>query len=313
VLSSDSPIVGRSVSPPGLAFILTSAAAFALQGLFARLAYEAGASAITVGLGRFGFTALVFWAYALLRRQRGSFPLIPPRRTTLALLGLGGIGYFLGSLTYLEAVTTIPVSLAGLLLYTYPAIATVLAAVIGREWLTRRLLAGLAIALAGVALTLGVPALAATHRPDGSGIVLVLLSAVLYSMYIVGSDRMLRGVHTILAMAYISAGATISFALLTALSGDFTPAVGWKGWGSISGMAVVSTVIAAGTFLAALRRLGPSRAATLSTIEPLLTVVFAAIVLSERLDPAQLFGGLVLLAGVVIVIRERSSEVAPGP
>ena len=60
--------------------------------------------------------------------------------------------------------------------------------------------------------------------------------------------------------------------------------------------------------LAAIRRLGPSRAATLSTVEPLLTVIFAAIVLGERLDPVQLAGGVIILIGVLIVIRERQPE-----
>jgi drug/metabolite transporter (DMT)-like permease len=78
-------------------------------------------------------------------------------------------------------------------------------------------------------------------------------------------------------------------------------------------MALISTVLAAGGFLAGLRRLGPARAATLSTVEPLFTVVFAAIVLGERLSPLQLGGGLVILLGVLIVIRERAPEAAPPP
>src|SRR5947209_830600 len=112
---------------PGILFALTSAAAFALQGLFAKHAYEAHASTPTVGLGRFALTTAVLWACAIWRRRTDTFPLRLPARTTIALLLLGAVGYFLGSLAYLGAVTTISVSLAGLLLYTYPAVATVLA------------------------------------------------------------------------------------------------------------------------------------------------------------------------------------------
>jgi drug/metabolite transporter (DMT)-like permease len=117
-----------------------------------------------------------------------------------------------------------------------------------------------------------------------------------------------HGVHTVLALAYIAVGATLSFALLTLASGQFTPALGFAGWGWIVAMGVISTVVAAGTFLAGLRRLGPARAATTSTVEPLITVVIAAFALGEHLLPVQLAGGIVILVGVVIVIRERSEH-----
>lgn len=291
-------------SASGLAFVLLSASAFALQGLFAKLAYNAGASTPTVGLGRFAFTAVILWTYALLRNRLGAFPIRLPARHAVTLLGLGAVGYFLGSLSYLGAVAYIPVSLAGLLLYTYPAVATLLAAWLGRERVTRMLGAGVAVALVGVAVTLGGPALAATRNSDPRGVFLVLSSALLYGGYIVGSQSALRGVHAILAMAYIASGAALSFALLTVITHTFTGAIGVAGWAWILSMAVVSTVVAAGTFLAALRRLGPSRAATISTVEPLITVLFAGIVLGERLGPIQLAGGLIILAGVLLVIRE---------
>jgi drug/metabolite transporter (DMT)-like permease len=297
----------RLVSVAGVGFALTSASAFAAQGLFAKLAYEAGASTPTVGLGRFAITAFLLWGYAAARSRTVHFRLRLPLANTLALLGLGSAGYFLGSLAYLGAVTTIPVSLAGLLLYLYPAIATVLAVWVGRERLTRALAAGLLLALAGVAVTLGLPALEAAREPDARGIALVLSSAMLYAAYIVGSERALHGVHSVVAMAYIASGASVSYLVLTAVTETFTGAIG-QGWLWIAAMAVVSTVVAAGMFLAAIRRLGPSRAATLSTVEPLLTVIFAAIVLGERLEPVQLLGGVIILAGVLIVIRERQPE-----
>lgn len=295
----------------GLLFAVTSGAAFAMQGLFAKLAYEANATTTTVGLGRFGLTAAVLWAYAVWRNRTGAFALRLPRRTVVALLLLGGLGYAFSSLAYLGAVTTISVSLAGLLLYTYPAIATTLAVWMGRERSTPRLIVGIGTALLGVGVTLGVPAISAVRGTDPRGILLVLLAATLYGAYIVGSARTLEGVHAVLAMAYIATGATVSYALLTAVTRTFTSGIGPSGWASIAAMGVVSTVVAAGAFLAAIRRLGPARAATASTVEPLCTIVFAAIVLGERLSFYQAAGGLLILMGVIIVMREREAATAP--
>lgn len=133
----------------------------------------------------------------------------------------------------------------------------------------------------------------------------MLLSAFLYGCYIVGSARTLYDIHAVVAMAYIATGATVSYAMLTAVTRTFTPDIGLSGWAPIAAMGVVSTVVAAGAFLAAIRRLGPARAAIASTVEPLFTIVFAAIVLGERLALYQAAGGLFILVGVVIVLRER--------
>jgi drug/metabolite transporter (DMT)-like permease len=49
------------------------------------------------------------------------------------------------------------------------------------------------------------------------------------------------------------------------------------------------------------------RASTLSTIEPLCTVVLAAIVLDETLAPVQLAGGVLILASAVAIARVRGA------
>jgi drug/metabolite transporter (DMT)-like permease len=295
---------GRVISLAGVGFVLLSAAGFSWQGLFAKFAYRAGAGPISVGLGRFIVAGFILWTYVLVRHARGNFPIRLPMRSAVALLALGAVSYFLGSLTYLGAVVYIPASLAGLLLYTYPAITAFLAVWLGRERLTHRLTFGLGITLLGAAVTLGAPALAAAGHSDWRGIILVLSSCFFYSTYILGSERVLPGIHAILALAYISVGAIGSFVVLAAATGNLTP-ISPTGWLWIGAIALVSTIVAAGCFLAGLRRLGPARAATLSTVEPLFTVVFAAITLGERLTPLELLGGLIILAGVLLVVQER--------
>ena len=63
------------------------------------------------------------------------------------------------------------------------------------------------------------------------------------------------------------------------------------GYGWLAGIAVVSTVGAVGLFFAGLRRVGPTAASILSTLEPVVTVVLAFAVFGESLGPAQLAGG----------------------
>jgi drug/metabolite transporter (DMT)-like permease len=73
------------------------------------------------------------------------------------------------------------------------------------------------------------------------------------------------------------------------------------GWLWLAGIAVVSTVVAIALFFAGLRRVGPSRASIISTVEPLVTVGLAFVVFGERLSATQLLGGVLVLAAVVVL------------
>jgi uncharacterized membrane protein len=73
------------------------------------------------------------------------------------------------------------------------------------------------------------------------------------------------------------------------------------GWIAIIAIALISTVLAFVTFFAGLKRIGPTSASTLSTFEPIVAVVLAAIVLGETINPFQIFGGILILAAVVLL------------
>jgi drug/metabolite transporter (DMT)-like permease len=69
------------------------------------------------------------------------------------------------------------------------------------------------------------------------------------------------------------------------------------------GMVVFSTIIAITTFLAGLERVGPTNAAMLSTLEPVVTVLLAAWLFGERLTPITLLGGGLILVAVILLTR----------
>ena len=73
------------------------------------------------------------------------------------------------------------------------------------------------------------------------------------------------------------------------------------GWGWLACIAVVSTVAAISLFFAGLRRVGPTTASILATVEPLVTVLLAFLVFGETLGPVQLVGGALVLAAVLVL------------
>jgi drug/metabolite transporter (DMT)-like permease len=281
----------------GALLCLMSAACFGTLGVFGKLAGDAGANISSLLLVRFGLAAVAFWmvlrvtgGWAGLRRL--------PRRVVLIGLGLGAAGYSLQSTLFFAAIERLDVSLVSLLLYTYPAFVTVAALALGRATPSLRIGVALVVASAGLALVL---LAAGTGVFDLTGALLALAASVTYTTYILISDRIIGALDPLALSTLVLTGATASFAVAGVATGSLDFALGADAWLWLVLIALVSTVVAVSAFFAGLRRVGPSEAAILSTFEPVVTVVLAFLVLGERLTPAQLAGGALVLGAVIVL------------
>jgi drug/metabolite transporter (DMT)-like permease len=214
---------------------------------------------------------------------------------------MGALGYVGQSLCYFIALEHAQASLVALLLYLYPGFVTVLAALWLGERLTRVKAAALVLCLAGSALMVG------GGHGDSLGIALALTAAVVYSLYIVAGARITPGVDPLATTAVVclSAGAVfcgVSAVRVLAGSPPHLPATP-SAWAAVVAIALVSTVTAMLAFFAGLTRLGAARTSMLSTLEPVVTVLLAAILLGERLTPLQWLGGAAVLAAVLWLVR----------
>lgn len=278
----------------GVALTMASAAAFGAMAIFARAAYESGADPLGVLPPRFAVAAALLGAAVVAR----GVPRLE-RRQVVGLLLMGAVGYTLQAMAFFSALDHASAAMVALLLYLYPAIVTVLAAVLLRRPLTRRRAIAVGVALLGTALAVG-------PVGDGStalGIALAVSAAVVYSGYILVNERLSTGVDPIAAAALVCAGATVSCTVVALVVRPDLPGTG-RGWLAVGAIAVVSTVVAITTFFAGLVRLGASDAAALSTFEPAVTVALAAIVLRDPVTVWQLAGGAVILGAVVVLSRD---------
>jgi drug/metabolite transporter (DMT)-like permease len=286
------------VRSAGTILCLASAAAFGAMAVFGKLAYEAGATVGTLLAVRFVFAAGAFWARTPLREVRAL-----GRRDLGIALGLGAIGYAAQAGCYFAALQRIDASLLSLLLYTFPAMVAVAAIVLGRERADARRIVALLLASAGLVL---VVAGAGAGALDPLGVSLALAAAVIYATYILVSDGIARRLPARLLATLVCSGAAVSLVTGSALLGDLRPgAVSLAGWGWLACLAAVSTVAAIGLFFAGLRRVGPTSASILSTVEPVVTVVLAALVFGETLGAVQLAGGALVLAAVPTLALAR--------
>jgi drug/metabolite transporter (DMT)-like permease len=276
---------------------LASGTAFGAMAIFGKLAYGAGANAGTLLAIRFALAALLFWAIVAARGAKLS------RRDVATGLALGACGYALQAGCYFAALERIDASLLSLLLYTFPTLVAAAAVALGRERMDGRRLIALALASTGLAL---VVAGAGTGSLDPTGAALGLAAAVVYSGYILVSDGIVGRMRPDVLTALVCTGAAMPLTLGSALLGELRPGeLTAAGWGWIACLAVVSTVAAIGLFFAGLRRVGPTTASILATVEPLATVVGAWLVFGETLGPVQLMGGALVLAAVLAVNARR--------
>lgn len=282
----------------GLLLCLASAVGFGAMAIFAKEAYATGLDVTTLLALRFTMAAFLLWAIVAARRS-GVGDL---RALTLGgVLGLAGYsiqaGLYFGALTHIEA------GLTSLLLYTYPALVTVVAIALRRESADRRRLGALAVASGGVALVLaggGVGSL------DPVGVAMALGAAVFYTGYILISDGIVAGTPPVAFAASVCTGAASAFLVVVLVRGAVVPTTEGLAW--TSALAVFSTVMPIVCFFAGLALVGPSTASIVSTIEPPVTVGLAWLVFSETLGTLQLAGGALVLSAVVLLQWRRASS-----
>jgi drug/metabolite transporter (DMT)-like permease len=282
----------------GVLLCFASAAAFGANAIFAKLAYEQGATVSTVLATRFLFAAALLWVFAAASGRLGRLRAVP-RRDAGTALALGALGYSVQSTCYFAALRHLDASLVALLLYTFPTIVTVAAIVLGRERAHRRTFVALALASVGLVLILG----GARGGPlDPLWVGIALGAAVVYSTYILTAEGVADRLGPLVLSTLVCTGAATSLTLGGLLRGDLHPGiVSASGYGWMAAIVVISTVGAISLFFAGLRRVGPTAASILSTLEPVVTVTLAYLVFGESLGLVPLIGGAFVLLAVVAV------------
>lgn len=295
--------IRKSKSGGGLIAILISTLGFALYPIFGKAVFAGGASLTTVLFLRFFIGALVFWGLIIWRE---GLPHLT-KRNLITLWSLGGIGYAGQAGLYLSGIKLIPTSMAVLLLYVYPILVTLLALAIKQEKLSAFKVSGLIFSILGLILVLGL----SIKGLNLFGLLFALGAAAVYAVYILVSNLVLNSVSPLLSSAVISSAACVTYGLAGFILG-FTWDISVSTWLAISGIAVFSTVIAILTFFVGLQRVGPTTASIVSTLEPVMTVGLAYVLLGEILTTVQAIGAVCVVLGAILAAWPRNEKLDTG-
>ena len=309
VMRDDSRVTAFS----GLGVAVVSAMAFGVSGVVARGLLDTGWSPAAIVVVRVGLGALLLGLPAA-RLLRGRWHLLAghaPLILAYAVLAVAVV-----QLGFFTAVRTIPVGVALLIEYTGPVLVVAWAwAVHGRRpglltWL------GGAAALGGLMLVLD---LGGVGPLDVSGALWALSAAVgLAAYFIMSADSSPALPPVVLAAAGLAVGTVLL--TLAGLVG-FVPlevgasravygSVAVPAWLALAALGLVCGALAYATGIAASRRLGSRVASFVAMSEVLFAMIFAWLLLDELPRPVQMLGGLVVLAGVVVLRIGQLREVA---
>ncbi len=278
----------------GVLYILVSGAAFGLLPWFARVAYDHGAEPFGMLAARFVIASIVMLAIRFtLKRDEPR----PPRSIEARLFLLGAAGYAPQASFFFFGVDRIDISLATVIFYSYPVFVVLAGWVVFRHAPSSRVMACLAVALAGTALTAG-----QVQAGSWTGVVLMLGAAGWYSGYILVSSKVVHHAGAFISLMYVMLGAAAAHLLIFALTRPSMPTDS-TGWSAIVAAAMFSTIIAMGFFFAGVARIGAGEAAVLSTIEPVVSIAIGVTALNEELTLLRGAGAFLVLLSVAALAQ----------
>lgn len=277
--------------------ILLSAIGFGSIAMFAKIAYASGVSPSALLALRFVLAAALLAPVVWIKR------LSLPRGRALAGFMLMGFLYTAQSQCYFNALLHASSGLVGLLLYIYPILVIVMAVFLGWETVDRRMLILVTLACFGLAITLG-----GKLQGQPVGILLGILGAAIYAIYILLGNQLARDTHPLAAGLVILATAGCGNGAL-ALAGGATLPGSPTGWLAVGAIALFSTALAITAFLTGVKKIGASQASILSTLEPVITLTLGVAVFGETVSISQLLGGAMVLVAVILLARRPVPQV----
>jgi drug/metabolite transporter (DMT)-like permease len=302
----------RRSSATGYAMVALAATLFAINGTVSKVILGSGIDSQQLTEVRCAGALVGLMLITLATRPKA----LPLRRDELPLivaLGVGGLAIVQWS--YFFAIHRLEIGIALVIQFVGPILVALWARFVYHERVRARIWLALALALAGLTL---IVELWQSDRPDTAGLVAAAVAAVTYAAYILLAERGVRRRDPISLSAWGFFFATVFWSLLApwwnfpgARVGDDVSLLGNLAsdhlpvWALMLWMVVLGTIVPFALVVGALQRISATRAGITAMLEPVLATLIAWAWLGETLDPVQLSGIAVTLAGVSLALSSR--------
>ncbi|MFC5649599.1 DMT family transporter [Paenibacillus solisilvae] len=275
--------------------VLLGAASYGLLSPFIKKAYDKGFTFEQVTVHQSGIAMLLLWLLALVRFRRWVNP-FRGEWIKLCVIGIGGLA--LTTVLYNQALERLNASLAIVLLFQFTWITILLDSITQRKWPGKFRMLAVLIVMAGTLLAVGILEEGLT-RFDILGVILGLLSAAAYSLFIWWTGRLQGDQDPVIRSAVMM---TAGFLLIVLLYGSKAVSSDSEGiligWGLLLG--ILGQVIPTVLFNVGVPRIGSSLAALLGSLELPVAALTAWVVLDESISLLKLAGIVLILFGIGI-------------
>ena len=299
----------------GAGLVVLAAVCFGTLGPASRFAFGAGVDPLTLVLWRavigglfvVGTALVLAWAGQVVARGWGDIP----RRHRLMSLTAGIVGAVL-NLAILLAITRISIGLALLVFYTYPAMVAVVSTVFFGERLDGTRWAALGVSFIGLIFVL--VGAGQVGGLDLLGVGLAFLGGLCQVAYALSARHGFPSIPSPQVGAITFAVAAVSYLVLAAMTGTIellgAPLASTQALAPVVWAGIIGAGIPTMAWILGIRILGAPRAAIISTLEPVVGVILAAVLLAELPTPLQVVGGVAIIGAAILVQRRPGVEPA---
>ena len=284
-----------NVKAKGYILGAVAAATYGMNPLFALPLYKAGMNPDSVLFFRYLFAIPVLGMMIVARGR--SFKL--KRKEVLPLI-IMGLLVALSSLALFQSYNYMDVGIASTLLFVYPILVALIMWIAFKEKLTLPTVLCILLALGGIGLLY--------KSGDGStlnltGIILVMISALSYAIYIVGVNQStLKNLATLSLTFYVLLFGLVLFLVRVDFGQSLRVAETWYLWGNLIALAIFPTAISFLCTTQAIQYIGSTPTAILGALEPLTAVFFGVVVFGESLTLRLSCGMLMIILEVTLII-----------
>ena len=284
----------------GLTYGAFASASYGTNPLFALPLYAAGIGVNSVLFYRYAI-ALVLYGLWLKFAKKIAFKISFKEAIVLFILGLF---FSLSSYTLFDAFKYIEAGIACTILFIYPVLVAVIMAVFFKEKITKTVITSISLITIGITLLY--------HGKEGTtlnlyGVLIVLLSALLYSLYIVGvkNIKIVRHMNSAKMTFYVMLFGLIVYItnlnFCTELQQLTSPIL----WLYAIGLALFPTIISIETINIAIKLIGSTTTAILGSLEPLTALFFGVVFFHEQLTTRIILGIITVISGVILIIKRK--------
>jgi drug/metabolite transporter (DMT)-like permease len=224
-------------------------------------------------------------------------PLRLSKRECGALLVAGIPGVALTTLLLFSSYEYVSAGIATVLHFCYPLLVALGSALVFKEKLGRPKIFAVIVGFIGVSLFAD-----KTSMASAPGIVMALLSAICYAVYMLSvGNTCLSKMHYLKLSLYLCLIASLASAVFAAATGTLNLHLTPVSWGYTVLLSMLTSVGAYTLLQYAIMKIGASSAAILSTFEPVTAVIMGIWILNETFTARKAFGCVLILTGVFLV------------